>query len=199
MPSPAAVNFQNAVTRVLILYNSAGDSRLRPQAQSEREAFCHACLAGQVASWNAYVSNLVEVFFTVTANPLDVKFHAMHSLLKSRSEDAVKRFNTPNAENSRSLLASYTGYDPINDWVWPRSGLGGIQTRDRLNQILQVRHSFAHGYPIPTYAWTQSAQGKVSLTKAAVLESSRFFDNLVRRTDRGMRAHVQAVFAKTPW
>ena len=178
MPSIPAVRFQTALQRVIVLYDSAGDPRLRPQERGERGAFCHACLAGLVAGWNAYVSSIVGSFFTVTANPLDIQFHAVHSLLRSRSEDALKRFHTPNAENARNLLVAYTGYDPINDWIWPERRLGGLEVRERLNQILSVRHSFAHGFPIPTYPWTQSVQGNVSLTKGAVSMSIQFFNKL---------------------
>jgi hypothetical protein len=70
-----------------------------------------------VAGWEAYLEELVRNFFDITANSLDSKFSAIHSIAKNAADRSLKQFNTPNADNARNLLIQNTGYDPVNDWV----------------------------------------------------------------------------------
>lgn len=72
------------------------------------------------------------------------------------------------------------------------------QVKEKLDQILQVRHSFAHGFPLPAYSWTTSANGKVRLTTTAVRDVQLFFANMVRRTDKGLAHHVAIAYGKNP-
>ena len=66
--------------------------------------------------------------------------------------------------------------------------------RERLNEILRIRHSFAHGFDMPAYNWTQSPSGKVRLTSKAILETEAFFKNLVNVTDTGMETHINLTY-----
>ena len=101
----------------------------------EIQVYYHAALAAYVATWNAYISNLVRDFYDVIADPLNPKFDAIQTLAKRAAENALARFNTPNSENTRNLLVQYTGYDPIDDWIWPHHGMAGLQVRVRLNEF----------------------------------------------------------------
>lgn len=193
MPSPAAIKYFNYLQKAKILRDLANDRRVR--STSPRIEICrHASLATQVAAWDAYVNNLVRNFFEVTADPLTTKFNALHQMARSISEQALKKFNTPNYENTRILLIQSTGYDPINEWNWP--GYNNLQVQERLNQILKVRHSFAHGFALPAYAWTQPvATGTVELTDQALAENEDFFEQLVTKTDNGMKQHIMTTYS----
>ncbi|MBR8829499.1 MAG: hypothetical protein DSM107014_16655 [Gomphosphaeria aponina SAG 52.96 = DSM 107014] len=130
-------------------------------------------------------------FFDVTATPLDPKFNAIHSLAKAAAERTLERFNTPNWDNTRNLLVQNTGYDPIGDWVWSERNMNSVDVRLKLNEILRVRHSFAHGFSIPAYSWTQSPTGKIRLTAKAIKDVDEFCRHLVTVTDLGMKQQIK--------
>lgn len=192
MPSPAAAKYFDEIKKVRILRELANDKRLKPS--SPRIATCrHASLTVNVAIWDAYIKHLVNEFFRVTADPLTVKFHALHTIAQDMAKRSLERFNTPNWENTRNLLIQYTGYDPINDWHWTSYNVQ--QVRERLNQILKVRHSFAHGFTMPAYSWTQTATGRVELSDNALGDNELFFANLVTKTDDGMKSHINTIYS----
>ncbi len=192
MPSPAATKYFQDLQKAKILRELANDKRLK--SDSLRKEVCrHASLAAYVAAWDAYVNNLVRIFFEVTSDSSVTKFQALHQMAKKITDQALDKFNTPNWENTRNLLLQYTGYDPSNDWNWP--GYNSIQVKERLNQILKVRHSFAHGFAIPAYSWTQSTStGNTELTDLALGENDSFFENLVIKTDNGMKQHISTTY-----
>ncbi|MGK7877331.1 MAG: HEPN domain-containing protein [Xenococcaceae cyanobacterium] len=191
MPSPAALKYESESSKARILRETATDPRLRPMSRRQIQVYYHSALAAFVAAWDAYINELVRYFFDATADPLDPKFNAVHSIAKATAERALERFNTPNWDNTRNLLIQNTGYDPIGDWVWTARSMNGVAVRLRLNEILRVRHSFAHGFSIPAYSWTQSPTGKVRLTAKAIKDVDAFFQHLVNVTDLGMKQYIQ--------
>src|SRR6266481_4922658 len=199
MPSPAAAKYEVAAKRAGILLSTGSDRRLRPMTAAQVQAYLHASLVASVASWDAYINNLVEDFFRATANPLASDFHAMHNLAEGAAKIALDRFNTPNWDNTRNLLVRCTGYDPLGHWTWPARRMVVAQVRERLDQILKVRHSFAHGFPLPSYPWTRSIGGQLRLTGVALRDTHAFFRNLVTRTDAGMSSYVVTAYGRRPW
>ena len=197
MTSQAASKYVTATERILTLREAATDRRLRPMSLDERQVYYHAALTAYVAAWDAYINNLVLDFYDEIDNPSNPEFQAIYAISRRATEQALARFNTPNAENTRNLLQQYTGYDPFNDWVWTRKSMGGLQVRERLNEILRVRHSFAHGFAMPSLDWTQSPSGRVRLTSEAIRDTEAFFRNLVHVTDRGMKAHIELTYRIT--
>ena len=187
----------NSANRIQTLRRAATDKRLRPMSRDEIQVYYHAALTGYVAAWNAYVDNLVRNFYDVIADSTNPKFDAIYTLAKGTVENALARFNTPNWENTRNFLNQYTGYDPINDWGASQANMNLEQVHQRLNEILRVRHSLAHGSDMPAYNWTQSPSGRVRLTSKAIQETGTFFKNLVNITDSGMKTHIEATYKLT--
>jgi hypothetical protein len=189
MPSLASTNSADALERADILTTTA---LMVPAVRRSVKAqiYYHAALAICVAAWDAYLKGVVTEFYVAVNDPLNPQFHSMTTISKAFADRLKERFNTPNFENARDLIVNCTGYDPYADWVWPRRSMSVLQVQERLNQILRVRHSFAHGFPIPTYPWTQSGGGKVRLTKGAVRDAQALLRHLIVRTDRGLASHI---------
>ena len=194
MPSPAALKYTASANRIQTLRRAATDKRLHPRSHDEIQVYYHAALTAYVAAWNAYIDNLVCDFYDVIADSANPKFDAIHTLAKGTVENALKRFNTPNWGTTRELLDQYTGYDPINDWGKSQANMNLEQVRQRLNEILRVRHSIAHGSDMPAYNWTQSPSGRVRLTSKVIQETETFFRNLVKVTDSGMKTHIESTY-----
>ena len=155
----------------------------------EIRIYYHAGLTAYVAAWNAYIKNLVRDFYDVIADPSDPKFRAVYTIARKRAENALTRFNTPSAENTRNILVWYTGYDPINTLLWIQRG--------QLDDIVEVRHSFAHGFDIQPNTWTQSLSRRGHLTSKAIQEAEAFFKNLIEVTDNGMKAYIESTYGLT--
>ena len=197
MKSPAALKYVSATEHIKILRKAGTDTRLRPMLPDEIQVFYHAALTAYVAAWNAYINNLVSEFYNLISDPSNQIFNAVYIIAQQAAENALTRFNTPNWENTRDILRRYTGYDPINDWGSSQSSMNLEQVRERLTEILKVRHSFAHGSDMPAYNWTESTSGRVRLTSKAIQETEAFFKNLVNVTDKGMKTHIEATYNLT--
>lgn len=194
MKSPAALKYMISANRIQVLRRAGTDKRLRPMSHDEIQVYYHASLAAHVAAWDAYINNLVRDFYAIIADPLNPIFNAVYTIAKEAAENALKRFNTPDSKNTRDLLVQCTGYNPTGDWIWTQRRMTGLRVRERLNEILKVRHSFAHGFDMPDYDWTRSPGGKIRLTSKAIQETEAFFKNLVEVTDKGMKAHIESTY-----
>ncbi|WP_145682024.1 HEPN domain-containing protein [Azospirillum brasilense] len=200
MSSLSQTRFLSSVALSRKIRETAKDSRLRPISREHKTNFLHAALAAYVAGWDAYLKQVTKEFVQKIYNPHDVEFASLHSILEPMTEQKLKKFNTPNWDNSRDLLISCTGYDPIADWVWRAAQFNRQQSQDFLNQILKVRHSFAHGFSIPTFQWTQTPSGKVQLNDRSLERVDRFLTHLVIATDIGLLKHGSHAFpSKTLW
>lgn len=202
MSSAAAKEFANARTSAGILVAAAAFPPDNAKIQAAHKAAClHAALAMLVAAWEAYLERLVKESQKAMSDATNVKLSAALALLGGLTDKEIKKFNTPAADNARTLLIAHTGYDPINDWHWAAGGLNGIQSRERLNEILLIRHSFAHGFSIPTsISWAKNRNQPGKLKIGTLHDVERFLNHLVRQTDSGMCLHITRAFGVAkPW
>lgn len=194
MTSPAAGNFARSLHKAQVISRLAVDPRLRPLPRQQKSIYLHAALAVYVAFWELYVKSLVDLFFVESNDPIDVRFSSAMSYLKAEMVIAKGRLNTPNSNNARDFIYRFTGYDPIGDWIWPQHSMSGPAVRDRLDEILKLRHSFAHGFAMPSFGWNTSSSGIPRLTNSIITDVEGFFVNIVSRTDRGMKNHILSIY-----
>lgn len=190
MPSPAANKFKQLSDRSILILRA----NRAPLSRDEFQAIYGAAFVAQVAAWNAYVVTLVDCFFLTVSNPNDPPFQALHGIAHGASKTHTNRFNTPNSEKTREMLVLCTGYDPWPDWNFPARSMNSMAVQARLNEIMKVRHSLAHGFPTPGFNWMQAPSGVTRFTLETVKWTRGFFDHLVRSTDRGLAAHLKSVF-----
>jgi hypothetical protein len=189
MPSASAVLFFEGRKRARLLVRAARVTGV------DKATALHAALAMLVAAWEGYLERLVLEAQGEVSDAANRGLSGVLALLKTLSESEIKRFNTPNADNARRLLSAYTGYDPINDWSWPNGNLNAIQTRQRLDEVLRVRHSFAHGAAIPgNISWARNRNRLGELTSRALWSTDSLLSHLVRATDAGMATHLNSVY-----
>ena len=193
MSSAAASQFRQALDRARILRR---EGVIRGTNGREKQIFYHASLAATVAGWETYTQRIVRTFFAEITSPASYGYHALHTVALQAAESRLERFHTPNWENTRNLLAACTGYDPIGDWTLPSRGLGAQQVREYLNEILKVRHSFAHGHSMPSFEWNRSPSGNVRLTTDGLRRVESFFVQLVRATDKGIARRILNTYGR---
>ncbi len=194
MASPAATKFSIALEKAICLRDTVNSSTDPPISSQNKQVYYHAALTANVSAWDSYINQIVNDFYDLISNPIDLKYQAIFLISKSNSDRSLQKFNTPSFENSRNLLVYHTGYDPINDWVLPQRSMNSLAVKNRLNEILKVRHSFAHGFSMPNYLWNQSPTGKIRLTKRILIDIESFLKSLVRNTDKGMKLHIRTAY-----
>lgn len=194
MASEANKKFALFRRRARRLLQTATDQRLRPLSYENMEPGLHASLAGLVSAWEAYIEAITLEAIDCLVDPSDLKRSAIVQVLRKEAQRATESFNTPNFDNARTLLLRYTGFDAYTSMQSPRLGLGVPQTQTRLNEILRVRHSFAHGLPIPNYSWLSRYGVSSRLTKRAVENVDILLGDLVAEIDRDLGAFMVATF-----
>ncbi|WP_370638374.1 HEPN domain-containing protein [Aurantimonas sp. VKM B-3413] len=128
----------------------------------ERQVFYHASISMDVAAWDSYINSVVTEFNSRIggiSNPSLLRYRANIQLTITKRLD---KFNTPNFDNTRTLVVECTGFDPVSSWAWPARNMIWQAVQIRLNEILRIRHSFAHGFSLPNYSWLPQKGGVIT-------------------------------------
>jgi hypothetical protein len=139
-----------------------------------------------LSAWEAYVEELVKesVISFRPANPANTLWQSINADARSQ----IGRFNTPNVENVRRLIADIIGLQDVTlNWHWHNTTVQ--QARNRLTDAINHRHHIAHGInPRPT----------IHNQYASRLPA--FFRSIGSRTDRAVRDYlVNTLAVSNPW
>lgn len=215
MSSKAKLQFTELVEYVDQLIAIHGRIQKGKGRRHEQEALHRAGVVMMVAAWESYVERIVMEALdaiehsagiaALTASIAPVPSWAKHAFALRRAEIAslVKRFNTPDATKTRDLFASCLEFDVWPNWVWhvgPRQW-DAKAMRGRLDSWVQIRHSVAHGFPLPTdIDWLKDSKKRPRLTLTLLRECKSFFKHVVALTDASLGTHLKSHHATpAPW
>ncbi len=191
MSSAAAGSYRQLFLRSIVFRQHA--ARLRGKSDT-RQLLLHASLATSVAAWDQYVRLICMEALSKVNRSADVGYQTLHLRALAQLDIRLSKFNTPNFDNSRNLILETIGFDTYNYWSWSKRAWPVVAVRNRLNEILKVRHSFAHGSQIPKYSWNTDSMGNVLLSSKCIRETSAFLNHLAKSTDRELRKYIEMTF-----
>ena len=150
MPSQSYEKFvrQIAGAKIIRSFHNQISSETTDATAVEQICLC-AAVAQAVGCWEGYIEGAIREFVTKTrimaqrrSWPLIIQFEALVDKLASE-------LNTPNWDKTRELLIVITGMDPHPAWVWAPKFSNSTDTKQFFDGLMQVRHSFAHGFSVP--------------------------------------------------
>lgn len=177
----------------------------------EQEALHHAGVVMTVAAWQAYIEKVsyetldwIEslILYIDNGSAAPAWARSTFYMRKPAVSQAIGALNTPNSDNVRKLLKTSFGYDPFLDWSWSAGLRNWTPTQfcDRTNQWLRVRHTIAHGVPLPdNLPWIKGANGTARLNLTLLLDCRRHFEKLVELTDAGLSQHLRTEHGRKAW
>ena len=139
-----------------------------------------------LSAWEAYVEELVKESVSTfrPANPANTTWQSINASARSQ----IGRFNTPNADNVKRLIADTIGLEDITlAWQWQNTS--PAQAIARLTEAITFRHQIAHGVNPRPIIHNQYASRLPGL-----------FRSLGKATDGGVRAYlVDELHVPSPW
>jgi RiboL-PSP-HEPN len=150
MNSASLNKFLASVLGAKILISFVG----QPSAQSMQQTvtdqtLLRAAVAQAVGCWEGYIEEVLKEFVSKAR----VQSHRRAWTLGIQFESIVKKLtselNTPSWDNARDLILNVTGMDPYASWVWSPRFSNQTDTKSFLTDVMDVRHSFAHGFATP--------------------------------------------------
>ena len=187
--------FYESRKRARRIASIATDRRLRPLTYVDIEPPLHAALAAYVSAWEAYVESVILEFLDVLISTSNPTASAFAKTLRDEAERAIQRFNTPNFDESRNLIYRFTGFDPYSEMNSARLGLNSNQAQARLNEVLRVRHAFAHGKPVPNLAWLTRYSQQSRLSKKAIKDVEFLISDIAESIDAALRVYARSTFS----
>jgi hypothetical protein len=102
-------------------------------------------------------------------------------------EKYIESFNTPNTDKINTLFERTIGYEQIsNNWKWRK--MTPIQSRNKLDTILTIRHEIAH-----------QGRTKTTLTKGLFEDYLHFIHRLAANTFNSIGKYLKTTISDNSW
>ncbi len=151
MGSAALKKFRDAIigSRVLASFCGTVSGACKNQTFTD-QCLLKAAVAQAVGCWEGYIEAVLPEFVSKTRVQAHRKAWTLIVQFESLVDKLVSDLNTPNWDKSRDLILTIAGVDPYGSWIWSPRFTNQTDTKAFFNGILDVRHSFAHGFAVPS-------------------------------------------------
>lgn len=164
MGSASLAKFEDSLvgSRVLASFFGAASAASADQEFTD-QCLLRAAIAQAVGCWEGYIEGALPEFVSKTRVQAHRRAWTLIVQFESLVDKLTGDLNTPNWEKSRELILNVTGMDPYSSWIWAPRFANQTDTKAFFDGILQVRHSFAHGFSVPSGVPGLAAPGKLDL------------------------------------
>ena len=151
MASSVAFNkFSASVAGARVLAGFNGSASVSSPSQVFTDmCLLSAAIAQGVGCWEGYLEAVLREFVSKTRVQAHRRAWTLIVQFEALVDKMASDLNTPSWDKCRDLLLSITGMDVYPSWIWPAKFANQTDTKAYFDGILKVRHSFAHGFPVP--------------------------------------------------
>lgn len=150
MSSSAIAKFVTSTVGAQVLAGFCGSvSAASPSQTFTDDCLMRAAVAQAVGCWEGYLEGVLREFVSKTRVQAHRRAWTLIVQFESLVDKMASELNTPNWDRSRELILNITGMDPYSSWIWGPRFSNQTDTKGFFDGILKVRHSFAHGFPVP--------------------------------------------------
>ncbi|WP_155633196.1 HEPN domain-containing protein [Burkholderia stagnalis] len=151
MESAALTKFRAAVVGARVLASFVGNnSPVSPAQHFTDQNLMKAAVAQAVGCWEGYLEEVLKEFVSKTRVQAHRKAWTLIVQFESIVQKMTNELNTPSWDKARDLILIITGMDPYASWIWSPKFTNQNDTQAFLKGVMDVRHSFAHGFSTPT-------------------------------------------------
>lgn len=150
MDSAALTKFRASVVGANVLGGFAGaPSVASPSQQFTDQTLLKGAVALAVGCWEGYLEDVLKEFVSKTRVQAHRRSWTLIVQFESLVQKLTAELNTPSWEKARDLIIIITGMDPYASWIWGPRFTNQNDTQAFMKGVMDVRHSFAHGYTTP--------------------------------------------------
>lgn len=151
MSSVALTKFQASIVGAAVLAGFAGAaSAASPSQAYTDQTLLRGSVAHAVGAWEGYLEDVMKEFVSKTRVQAHRRAWTLIVQFESLVQKLTSELNTPSWEKARELILNITGMDPYSSWIWAPRFSNQTDTMQFLRGIMDVRHSFAHGFATPS-------------------------------------------------